>query len=82
MWSVGPPQGGRDLADGMGMDELSVDGANAIQQSQLKGKIDIAVAKKTLDAQREQGDAAIELLKSAAETAKVSVKGGRVDGYA
>jgi len=77
-WAMG--RGGN--ADGGGMDELSIDGASAIQQNQLKGQVDVAIAKKTLDAQREQGDAAIELLKSAAETARVSVKGGRVDGYA
>lgn len=53
------------------------------QLSQLKtsGEISTRVARKTLDAQQEQGQAAIDLLKSATEVAKATTRGadGRLD---
>jgi hypothetical protein len=65
------------------MDELSIDSVSAMQQGQLKSQVDMTVAKKTLDVQREQGDAAVALIKAAADAApKPEVKNGRVDGYA
>ncbi|MHC2067334.1 YjfB family protein [Bremerella sp. T1] len=52
----------------------SVDGiasqATAIQQAQVQNQADIAVAKKTLDAQKQQGDAAVQLIESAARISK------------
>lgn len=52
----------------------SVDGiaaqASAIQQSQVQNQVDIAVAKKSLDAQKLQGDAAVQLIESAARISK------------
>lgn len=53
------------------------------QLSQLKtsGEISTRVARKALDAQQEQGQAAIDLLKSATEVAKAASRGsdGRLD---
>jgi len=44
--------------------------ATAIQQSQVKNEVGVAVAKKTLDAQKQQGDAAVQLIESAARISK------------
>jgi len=44
--------------------------ATAIQQSQVKNEVGIAVAKKTLDTQKQQGDAAVQLIESAARISK------------
>jgi hypothetical protein len=57
-----------------------------MQQGQLQSQVGMAVAKKTLDVQRDQGDAAVALIRAAAEAARettsVQVKNGRIDGYA
>ncbi len=43
--------------------------ASSISQIQISNSIAVAVAKKSLDAQKQQGDAAIKLLEQAARTA-------------
>lgn len=43
---------------------------SAIQQSQTQNQVDLAVAKKTLDAQKQAGDAAVQLIETAARISK------------
>ena len=43
--------------------------ASSIAQIQTSNSISVAVAKKSLDAQKQEGDAAIKLLEQAAKTA-------------
>ncbi len=63
------------------MGDLSINAASNIQTQVLASKIDYAVAKKTLDAQRDQGQAAISLLQSAVQMqSKVSTGGVDVVG--
>lgn len=63
------------------MNDLSVSAASNIQSGAIASKIDYAVAKKALDSQRDQGQAAISLLKSAVQMQeKVNTRG--VDTYA
>ena len=57
------------------VDRLLAAQASAIQTGQ---QIDMAVAKKQLDAQKQAGDAAIQLLQQAVATSK-AVSGTRVD---
>lgn len=64
------------------------DAISSIQQATVRSQIDYAVAKKSLDAQRATGDAAIALLQSAADVAQQTnaqaARGavGGVDTYA
>lgn len=55
--------------------------ATSISQQSLSNSVAVAVARKTLDAQKQQGEAAIELLEAARETASGASPdgvGGRV----
>jgi len=45
----------------------SIAAASAIQQSQIQNEVAFAVARKSLDSMKAQGDAAMSLLQSAAE---------------
>lgn len=53
-------------ADDESMDIAAL--ATSIKQIETSNSISVAVARKTLDAQRQQGDAAIQLLEAAAQT--------------
>lgn len=63
------------------MTDITSSIASGLQTQAIASKIDYAVAKKTLDAQRDQGQAAISLLQSAVQMqSKVTADG--VDTYA
>lgn len=49
------------------MDNFTIAAASAVKQSQLQNQIDFAVAGKTLQAQKQQGDAAVQLIEQAAQ---------------
>ena len=49
------------------MDNFTIAAASAVKQSQLQNQIDFAVAGKVLQAQKQQGDAAIQLIEQAAQ---------------
>ena len=69
--------------DGGGMqipDTLSTASISTFQQGIAQEKASFAVAKKTLDVQKSQGDAAVSLLQQAAEFADGLSDG--IDGYA
>lgn len=63
----------------------SINAATSVSNAQLGYEVGIAVAKKTLDAAKQQGAAAVSLLESAAELQKtvgaqaVSGVGGSID---
>jgi hypothetical protein len=46
-----------------------VNAVSGMQQAKVMGQVQIAVAKKVMDMQRMQGDAALELLEAASNTA-------------
>jgi hypothetical protein len=50
--------------------------ATSLKQADVSNQISVAVARKTLDAQKQEGDAAIQLL----EAAKQSAPGASPDG--
>jgi hypothetical protein len=56
------------------------DAVSSIQQATVRSQIDVAVAKKAMDAQRATGDAAIALLQSAADVAKQTNAQGAARG--
>ncbi|MFN0131400.1 MAG: putative motility protein [Phycisphaerales bacterium] len=64
------------------MDDLTISEASAIQQSQVRNKIDVAVARKALDVQQQQGDAAVALIKQAMAASESINADGGFDGYA
>ena len=49
------------------MENLTIAAASAIQQSQVQNQVDFAVAGKALQAQRQQGDAVIQLIEQAVQ---------------
>lgn len=57
------------------MDELTIQSASAIQQSKIAGQVAAAVAKKSMDVQKMQGQAAVALVQSADISRQVA------DGY-
>jgi hypothetical protein len=59
--------------------EVSANSFSAIAQARTKNEIDVAVAKKALDTQRQQGAAVVEMLKSAADTADANKTTGGLD---
>lgn len=61
-------------------DTISTASLSQFQQGIVQEKASFAVAKKTLDVQRSQGDAAVSLLKQAADFAEGISNG--IDGYA
>lgn len=56
--------------------EFTVESAQQINQARFESEVSVRVAKKTLDAQKAEGEAAISLLKAAASTAKSTAAGG------
>ena len=57
---------------------LTASAASAIQQAQVKNESALAVAQKTLQAQRQQGEAAVDLVKQVEQmTAQLSQ--GKID---
>lgn len=62
---TGPGSSGPcDLADELGMNVAS---ASYMQQAQVMSQVQTSVAAKTLDAAKQQGDAAVSLLEDAAQ---------------
>lgn len=61
-------------------DSISASSLSALQQSVVRENASFAVAKKSLDVQKSQGDAAVSLLKQAADFA--SGRSKTIDGYA
>lgn len=57
---------------------LSASAASAIQQSQIKNESALAVARKTLQAQRQQGEAAVDLVKQV-EQLSAQLASGKID---
>ncbi len=49
------------------MDEFTIAAASAVKQSQVKNQVDVAVASKTLQVQRQQGDAVIQMIDQAVQ---------------
>ncbi len=49
------------------MDNFTIAAASAVKQSQLQNQVDFAVASKTLQAQKQQGDAVIQLIDQAVQ---------------
>ncbi len=72
------PGGGRDMSS----IDSAVSGAVNMKQMALRSEIGIAVAGKLLDAQRMEGDAAVELIENAAQITKAAGKGANFDGVA
>ena len=59
---------------------MTINDAAAIKQMDVQSQVSIAVARKAMDTQKQQGDAAIALLQAAAETAQGGNEfGGRMD---
>lgn len=74
-------------ADVRCMSDLSVNAASSVQQAMTRDAVGVAVARKTLDAVRQEGDAAVELIESAARIGQEQARApraepGRVDLYA
>lgn len=68
----------------MSQDIPSIAAVSAFQQGQLAQQVSVAVAKKSLDAAKAQGQAAISLLQAAVEVQQKTLptepgKGARVD---
>ena len=65
---------------------ISVDGAIAsvlaAKESAVDAQVQFAVAAKSLDAQRQQGDAAVQLLEAAVQLSKAVGKGSLFDRQA
>lgn len=60
--------------------DVSASALSAISQARTKGQIDIAVAKKAQDAQKQTGQAVVGMLQSLANNAKNGVAAdGRLD---
>lgn len=53
--------------------------SSAIAQSQTQNQVDMAVAKKSLDAQKLQGEAAVQLIENAARISKSPGTGGLIN---
>jgi hypothetical protein len=52
------------------MDTLSIEAASAIQQSKIANQISYAVAKKSMDSHKLQGQAAVALLQQVADVGR------------
>lgn len=55
------------VVDGETMDNFTIQAASAVKQSQVQNQIDFAVASKTLQTQKQQGDAVVQLLEQAVQ---------------
>lgn len=53
--------------------------ATNLSHTQLKQQVGYAVARKSLDAAKQQGQAAIQLLESAAQVSRQAAAAGRLD---
>lgn len=60
------------------MDNLSINAASAIKQAQVNNDVSFAVAKKTLASQKQQGEAAVDLIKQV-EQVSSQLAQGRLD---
>ena len=60
----------------------SISALLAAQQDAVYTQVSYAVAAKQLDAQEQQGDAAVKLLQSAVQLSKEPGKGGGIDAQA
>ena len=60
------------------MDTLSIESASAMQQSQVANKVAWAVAKKSMDIQKFQGQAAANLVQQAANVSQ-QISQGHID---
>ena len=49
------------------MDDFTIAAASAVKQSQVQNQVDVAVASKTLQVQKQQGDAVIQLIDQAVQ---------------
>lgn len=49
------------------MDDFTIAAASAVKQSQVQNQVDYAVASKTLQSQKQQGDAVIQLIDQAVQ---------------
>ena len=59
---------------------MTINEAVSIKQMDVQSQVSVAVAKKAMDTQKQQGDAAIALIQAAAETAQSGNEfGGSVD---
>ncbi len=63
------------------MSELSVASISAQSQQVVADKVSMAVAKKSLDVAKSQGDAAVDLIKGAAAIANQPHGGGKAGGF-
>jgi hypothetical protein len=59
--------------------DVSAASLSALSQAQTKNKVDVAVAKKTLDAQKQTGDAVVAMIAQAADQSKSQATAGRLD---
>ncbi len=59
--------------------DISAASLSAISQAQTKNKVDVAVAKKTLDAQKQTGAAVVAMIAQAADQSKSQATSGRLD---
>ncbi len=57
---------------------LTTNAASAIQQAQVKNESAMAVARKSLDAQKQQGKAAVDLIKQV-EQLSTQLSSGHID---
>ncbi|MEM6393126.1 MAG: putative motility protein [Planctomycetota bacterium] len=58
----------------MSIGGISSAGANALTSAQLQSQVGVSVARKALDQAKAQGEAAVSLLDSAAQTQKAMVE--------
>ena len=52
--------------------DISAAGLSNLKQSQIKEEVGVAVAKKAMDLQKQQGQVALDLLESAASTKPIT----------
>ena len=57
---------------------MTIDQASEITQMNVQSQVSVAVAKKALDAQRQEGNAALSLIRAASEIGRNEF-GGRLD---
>jgi len=57
----------------------ATDSVSSAQHAAFSQQVNVAVAKKTLDSVRQQGDAVVELLAAAAQIGKAAGKGSSLD---
>lgn len=57
---------------------VTASAASAIKQAQFKNEASLLVAKKTLDSQKQQGQAAVDLIKQSANVSQ-QISSGKLD---